>query len=184
MLAVVLTGCGAGEQEEAGEDTGTTAAGTTAESGSDGSADTSDGLGSPDDPLPACATVRLDGWEFTFGETIFDASRERPAEYHITPAEGSQYVVVSVAAKNTSQFPGSPLVAMNFAYQTTDGELFDGNNGICSVTHEPLQRYDLEVAPGESATGNVCRQVPGDKAEGGTWVVSTSVDEKAYVSAR
>lgn len=123
----------------------------------------SNGYGSREQPIPLGHAGPLGGgWELRIDAVIENANAEiaEANMFNEPPAEGRQFVIARVTARNTSEAPAIfdalfrlRLVAPASGSVYTTFKLED----YCGVV--PDMFPDAEIAPGEQLSGNVCWQV-------------------------
>jgi hypothetical protein len=113
-------------------------------------------------PLAMCAAGRVDTWDVAVTAVEADATATILATdaANTAPAEGSQYLMITLTGTNRSDAAAAPtdlLIGLrngSWTYQSSCGTVPDDLLGV------------TEVAPGESFTANRCVSVETDKVEG------------------
>lgn len=131
-----------------------------------------------DAPLDMCAAGRVDTWDIAVTrvetdatETILEADATNAA-----PAEGSQYLMITVTGTNQTEATAAPtdlLIGVRNGSWTYQSD--------CGLVPNDIIDVD-EVAPGESFTANRCVSIESEKVEGAVieMALLNSWDVEAY----
>jgi hypothetical protein len=146
----------------------------------------STGPGSSSAPYAVGQTFANGSWTFSFGATDTDAWPELQGqdEENVAPNPGWSYVMVPVVFTNASKRADEPYWPNDIQFLGADGseysELSDDDQ-ICGIFENDWVEAPA-LAPGQSATLNVCAVVPTAAVAGGAWVVfNDDADDESYV---
>lgn len=149
--------------------------------------DPGDGQGTRENPYSVGDTVPVGDWEVTITSVNHDAEDEIMAEnqFNDPPAEGRQFVMVSLDATYVGDDSGLAWIDLQFSFVTGSGNTTGTSmDDYCGVTPGSLFDHG-EQFPGATVSGNECFAVPADDIDGGMLIVHELFwegDDRAFVA--
>lgn len=125
--------------------------------------------GSWGNPVPLGREARVGDWEVMVMGATLDATQAVLDEnmFNDPPAEGSQYVLVSLAAVYVGEESSTFWIDMLYGFVGGGGDTFDSGTAVASDSLFD----DGEVFAGGAITGNLVFMVASDQVPGGTLMV-------------
>lgn len=139
--------------------------------------DTSDDVGTRDNPHAPGDTIDLGDWTITLGPTNLDATDDVTADGMNEIEDGHTAIMVEVDATYTG--PDSAIVwtDIGIIYIGGDGNSYDSSSAYCGPVENGLLQA-REQFTDATVTGNVCVAIP-DGADGGAWKIEPRFDRNA-----
>ncbi|NLG65987.1 MAG: DUF4352 domain-containing protein [Actinobacteria bacterium] len=173
LILFVVAGCG-GETTTTAEPvtTAATAAATvtTATAAPTTATTTKPALdGSRENPIPVGTSAKVGDWEVTVTDVSFDAwaALQEANQFNDPPADGSQYVMVTLEATYNGDESGTFWVDASMAFLGAGGNTFDSASVV-----EPNPIFDAgEAFAGATVSGDQVYEVPSDQISGGRLII-------------
>ena len=125
--------------------------------------------GSRENPIPVGTSAKVGDWEVTVTDVSFDAwaALQEANQFNDPPADGSQYVMVTIEATYNGEESGTFWVDVSMAFLGAGGNTFDSAS---AVTPNPLLDAG-EAFAGATVSGMEAYEVPSDQISGGRLII-------------
>jgi hypothetical protein len=122
-------------------------------------------LGAYNSPYPVgSAQATEGGWTIQVVSVTPDGTAAVLAEnsFNEAPEAGRQYFIATITATNTGSAPATFDGNFRLRARGADGTVYTAFGDACGVTPNEWDQ-NVQVAPGQSLTGNLCWSVPSDQ---------------------
>lgn len=139
--------------------------------------------GSREDPIALGDEIKVQDWTVVVNE-VSVGTDEILAEnqFNEPPAEGSEFVLISVDATYTGAESGTAWLDLDLTVLGTSGNTFDSYS--CGVIPNDLDENGEQFA-GSTVSGNICAELPDDQFDGALLIVEEWMswdDERTFAA--